>query len=221
MDGNGRWAQNRGLPRTEGHRRGVDVVKEIVKACIANNLEILSIWAFGSENWGRPIVEVNFLMDLFLQALKRELCELHEEGIRLCFTGNRVELDQELQDQMLDAETLTKCNPKLTLNVVFNYGGKWDIVEAAKQIALRVLDGELLPENLSEQMFATYLNTKDLPDPDLLIRTSGEQRISNFLLWQLAYTEFYFSEVLWPDFTRDNFEKALKSYSCRERRYGN
>ena len=220
MDGNGRWAENRGLPRSEGHRHGVDVVKTIVQACIANNINVLSVWAFGSENWGRPAAEVDFLMELFLQALSKELQELHAHGIRLRFTGNRSQLATALCEEMQRAEELTCNNKKLILNVVLNYGGKWDLVQVTKTLANQVLEKKIAVEDITEQLFAKHLNTGDLPDPDLFIRTSGEQRLSNFFLWQLAYSELYFSKVYWPDFTAADFEKALKSYSMRERRYG-
>ena len=220
MDGNGRWAESRGLPRSEGHRHGVDVVKKIVKECLANHIDVLSVWAFGSENWGRPAAEVEFLMELFLQALERELDELHEQNIQLRFTGNREQLSVMLQAQMQNAEDLTRDNTKLILNVVLNYGGKWDIVQATKKIAQQVLENKIDLQDINEELFARQLNTKDLPDPDLFIRTSGEQRISNFFLWQLAYSELYFANVHWPDFSVKDFELALQSYSSRDRRYG-
>jgi undecaprenyl diphosphate synthase len=220
MDGNGRWAESRGLPRSEGHRHGVGVVKNIVQACLKNQISVLSVWAFGSENWGRPAAEVNFLMDLFLQSLEKEQQELHEHGIRLRFTGNREQLSIVLREQMQRAEDLTCDNKKLILNVVLNYGGKWDIIQVTKQLATQVAAKSLAVDDITEQLFAQHLNTYGLPDPDLLIRTSGEQRISNFFLWQLAYSELYFSEVYWPDFTISDFEKALQAFSKRERRYG-
>lgn len=220
MDGNGRWAENRGLPRSEGHRVGVDVVKTIVKECVKKHINVLSVWAFGSENWSRPTAEVDFLMQLFVEALKRELDELCEEGVCLRFTGDRSQLSPELQAQMKTAEQLTVTNTKLTLNVVINYGGKWDIVQVAKKLASQVKEGSLSLDDINERTFAQLLDTYGLPDPDLFIRTSGEQRISNFFLWQLAYTELYFSPVSWPDFTASEFESALNSFGSRERRYG-
>jgi undecaprenyl diphosphate synthase len=220
MDGNGRWAERHGLPRSEGHRLGVDVVKTIVKDCVKKGIKVLSVWAFGSENWSRPIAEVDFLMQLFVEALKRELDELYAEGVCLRFTGDRSQLSIELQEQMKAAELLTNANSKLILNVVINYGGKWDIVQAAKKIASQVVEGELTLDDINEQTLMQLLNTHGLPDPDLFIRTSGEQRISNFFLWQLAYTELYFSPVCWPDFNVDEFENALLCFSSRERRFG-
>ncbi len=220
MDGNGRWAENRGLPRSEGHCAGVAVVKSVVKACIEKRINVLSIWAFGSENWARPEIEVNFLMELFVQALTREITELHQNGVSLRFTGNRLQLAPALREQMQMAEDLTMNNDRLILNVVINYGGKWDIVQAAKALAKRVADGEMSVEQIDEDAFAEQLNICDLPNPDLFIRTGGELRISNFFLWQLAYTELYFSEVFWPDFSAEELDKALACFSSRERRYG-
>lgn len=220
MDGNGRWAESQGLPRSEGHRAGVDVVKTMVKTCLAKKIPVLSVWAFGRENWARPVAEVDFLMQLFVEALKRELDELHENGVRLRFTGSRVELSAVLCEQMQWAEEKTYHNTALTLNVVMNYGGKWDIVEAAKTFAEQVARGTVQWSDLTESRFETLLATSDLPDPDLFIRTSGEQRLSNFFLWQLAYAELYFTEVAWPEFSITEFEKALHSFATRERRYG-
>lgn len=220
MDGNGRWAQSRGLLRVEGHRAGAEAVLAIVRSCIEHQIPVLSLFAFSSENWSRPEEEVTFLMQLFMEALNSEIEELHKSGISLRFTGDRSPLSPGLQEQMHNAETLTKNNTLLILNLVVNYGGKWDLIEAAKTIAKRVTAGELKIEAIDESAFALALSTADLPDPDLFIRTSGEQRISNFFLWQLAYAELYFSDVHWPDFNAEEFEKALASFSQRERRYG-
>ena len=220
MDGNGRWAESRGLPRSEGHCAGVDVVKTVVRACLKKHISVLSVWAFGSENWARPETDVSFLMQLFVTALTREINELHQNGIRLRFTGHRAQLLPALQAEMQAAESLTADNDQLVLNVVINYGGKWDIVEAAKTLASQVLDGRLLVEQIDENLFSQQLNTGDLPCPDLFIRTGGERRMSNFFLWQLAYTELYFSDVYWPDFTTSEFERALEWFGQRERRYG-
>lgn len=220
MDGNGRWAERCGLPRSEGHLAGVDVIKKIVNACKDRTIPVLSIWAFGSENWARPVAEVEFLMQLFVTALTRELDELHEKGVRLCFTGSRQELPIILQEWMQRSETKTCHNNQVTLNVVMNYGGKWDIVQAAKKIANNVLIGTMKLEDINEDTFAQELSAHHLPYPDLFIRTSGEQRISNFFLWQLAYTELYFSPLSWPEFTVDEFDRALESFGLRERRYG-
>ncbi len=221
MDGNGRWAENRNLPRAEGHRVGADTVKAIVECCLQKKIPILSLFAFSSENWSRPEVEVDFLMQLFIQSLEHQIQALHEQGVCLRFTGERSLLSSALRTKMQSAEALTANNQQLILNVVVNYSGKWDIVQAAKALAARVADGEILVEEINEISFGQHLNTGDLPDPDLFIRTSGEQRISNFFLWQLAYTELYFSDVQWPDFNTLEFEKALTAFSLRELRYGN
>ena len=220
MDGNGRWAENRGLERIEGHRAGVDAVRDVIQCCLKKKIAVLSLFAFSSENWARPAMEVDFLMQLFLNALKREIQELHQQGVRVRFSGDRSRLSNALCTEMHEAEDLTANNHHLTLNFALNYGGKWDIVQAAKVLAGRVADGVISIETIDEKVFEQLLNTFDLPDPDLFIRTSGEQRISNFFLWQLAYTELYFSEVNWPDFSVSEFEKVLASYSRRQRRYG-
>ncbi|OCH97200.1 polyprenyl diphosphate synthase [Legionella jamestowniensis] len=220
MDGNGRWAQNRGLLRVEGHRAGAEAVKTVIRCCLQHQIPVLSLFAFSSENWSRPETEVEFLMRLFIDALGREVQELHQHGICLRFTGDRAGLSVELQKQMQVAENLTVGNKRLILNVVVNYGGKWDIVQATKAIATRVATGELKIEAINEGVISETLSTHGLPEPDLFIRTSGEQRISNFFLWQLAYTELYFTETHWPDFTAEEFKKALANFSQRERRYG-
>jgi undecaprenyl diphosphate synthase len=220
MDGNGRWAQSRGLLRVEGHRAGVEAVKTVIRCCLQNQIPILSLFAFSSENWSRPVAEVEFLMQLFMNALGHEVQELHEHEVCLRFTGDRSGLSPKLQEQMRSAEKLTAHNERLTLNVVVNYGGKWDIVQATKALAKQVCAGQLKLEDINESLLNAALSTHDLPAPDLFIRTSGEQRISNFFLWQLAYTELYFTEVHWPDFTAEEFNKALTSFSRRERRYG-
>ncbi|KTD23835.1 undecaprenyl pyrophosphate synthetase [Legionella lansingensis] len=220
MDGNGRWAQNRGLLRVEGHRAGVETVKTVIRCCLQTQIPILSLFAFSSENWSRPENEVEFLMQLFIEALGHEVQELHQHGVCLRFTGDRTGLSQKLQEQMQSAEKLTTNNNRLILNVVVNYGGKWDIVQAVKAIAKQVCAGQLKLEDIDESLIGNALSTHDLPDPDLFIRTSGEQRISNFFLWQLAYTELYFTDIQWPDFTAEEFKKALTSFSLRERRYG-
>ncbi|MCA0402652.1 MAG: di-trans,poly-cis-decaprenylcistransferase [Proteobacteria bacterium] len=220
MDGNGRWAESRGLVRIEGHKAGVQAVKTIIRCCLESNIPILSLFAFSSENWSRPENEVEFLMQLFIDALHTELGELHQYGIRLRFTGNKAGLSDKLCDEMQKAESFTASNQKLILNIVVNYGGKWDILEAAKSIAKSVLDGHLDLNALTEADVAKALDTYGLPDPDLFIRTSGEQRISNFFLWQLAYTELYFTEKTWPEFDELEFQKALNNFGQRERRYG-
>jgi undecaprenyl diphosphate synthase len=220
MDGNGRWAENKGLPRYEGHRAGVNSVKTIVRACLQKNIPILSLFAFSSENWGRPEAEVEFLMQLFIQALAQELAELKQHGVALRFVGCRRALSKTLQQEMQQAETSTAMNDSLLLNVVINYGGRWDITQAVREIVNLALTDNLSPEDIDESLLAKHLSTHGVTDPDLFIRTGGEQRISNFFLWQMAYTELYFSPVFWPDFTSQEFEKALESFTQRERRYG-
>lgn len=220
MDGNGRWAENRGLPRIEGHKAGVESVKKIIQSCVSKKIFCLSLFAFSSENWSRPVEEVNFLMELFIESLRKEVDELNQHGIRMRFSGDRSVLSPALQKQMQEAEVLTAKNNQLILNVVVNYGGKWDLVSAAKKITQAVLQGKLSVDEINESNFVHYLDTEGLPDPDLFIRTSGELRISNFFLWQLAYTELYFSEVHWPDFDESALELALSSFHKRKRRFG-
>lgn len=220
MDGNGRWAESRGLIRIEGHKAGVEAVKKMITCCLEKKIGCLSLFAFSSENWSRPVEEVNFLMGLFLEALQKELPELNEHGIRMRFTGDRSALSAQLQQQMMEAEALTANNKQLILNVVVNYGGKWDILAAAKKMAAAALTGELSLDDVTEARFADFLDTADLPDPDLFIRTSGELRISNFYLWQLAYTELYFTDVYWPDFDEQQLDLALDAFSKRNRRFG-
>jgi len=220
MDGNGRWAENQGLPRIEGHKVGVESVRKMIRICMAKKVPCLSLFAFSSENWSRPAEEVNFLMELFIESLRKELVELNRNGIRMRFTGDRSILSPLLQEQMREAEATTANNTQFTLNLVVNYGGKWDIVTAVKKIAQAVVSGELALSDINEERFAHDLDTGDLPEPDLFIRTSGELRISNFFLWQLAYTELYFTDVHWPDFGEQEFELALASFSKRKRRFG-
>lgn len=220
MDGNGRWAENRGLPRVEGHKAGLESVKKIINCCLEKKIPCLSLFAFSSENWSRPMAEVNFLMELFLEALRKEINDLNHHGIRVRFTGDRQPLSQVLQSQMRDAEVLTRDNQHLILNVVVNYGGKWDIVTAAKKMFHAVSENKLALEEINETVFTQFLDTNGLPEPDLFIRTSGELRISNFFLWQMAYTELYFTEVHWPDFNEQELELALASFRKRARRFG-
>ena len=220
MDGNGRWAEHRGLERVEGHRVGVETVRTIIQFCAQKKIEVLSLFAFSSENWSRPTMEVDFLMQLFLQALTREIDEMHEQGIRVCFSGDRSQLSSVLRTEMQAAETKTALNQQLIVNFAINYGGKWDILQATKALALQLSTGEIALDAINEDLFSQALNTHGLPDPDLFIRTSGEQRISNFYLWQLAYTELYFSELYWPDFSPLEFEAILSWFSKRQRRFG-
>lgn len=220
MDGNGRWAESRNLPRIEGHKAGVESVKKMIRTCMTKKINCLSLFAFSSENWSRPVEEVSFLMELFMESLRKEVAELHEHGIRMRFTGDRSVLSPGLQQQMQEAESVTVNNKQLILNIVVNYGGKWDLVTAAKKITRAVSAGQLALDEINEACFAKYLDTDGLPDPDLFIRTSGELRISNFFLWQLAYTELYFTEVHWPDFGEAGLELALESFGKRKRRFG-
>ena len=220
MDGNGRWAESRQLPRMEGHRAGIETVKRVVQHCLKMNISTLSLFAFSLENWQRPEKEVTFLMQLFIQALEQEIETLNEHGVCLRFIGNREALSSKLQEQMCFAETLTRSNDRLNLNIAVNYSGKWDILQAAKRYASDMMSGKLVDKELDESYFARYLSNPELSEPDLFIRTSGEHRISNFFLWQLAYTELYFTNIHWPDFTEDELDKALASFNLRERRYG-
>ncbi|MCW8451674.1 isoprenyl transferase [Legionella quinlivanii] len=220
MDGNGRWAQQRGMHRVEGHRAGVDSVKTVIKCCLEKGVSVLSLFAFSSENWSRPEPEIEFLMQLFMNALNKEVNELHQNGIRLCFLGDREYLSAALCEEMKKAEELTVNNGKLLLNIAVNYGGRWDVVQAVQSIAKDVSCGKIKLEAINEVLVADYLNTRKIPDPDLFIRTSGEHRISNFFLWQIAYTELYFAPVSWPEFSSAEFEKAIESFSQRQRRYG-
>ena len=220
MDGNGRWARKRSLPRHAGHRAGVKSVRAIVENAARRGVEYLTLFAFSSENWRRPDEEVGMLMSLFLEALRREVAELHKNEVRLRFIGDRERLDHKLIEKIENAEALTAANTGLRLQVAVAYGGRWDIVEAARRVAARVAAGDLGVGDIDEATFAAELQLGTAPDPDLLIRTGGEQRISNFLLWNLAYAELWFSDVLWPDFSTAEFDAALAHYSQRQRRYG-
>jgi len=220
MDGNGRWARKRSLPRHAGHRSGVKSVREVVENSARYGVEYLTLFACGSENWRRPEEEVGMLMSLFLEALRREVADLHKNNVRLRFIGERECLDSKLNEKISNAEALTADNTGLRLQVAVAYGGRWDIVEAARSVASKVVSGEISPESIDEATFAAELQLGGAPDPDLLIRTGGEQRISNFLLWNLAYAELWFTDVLWPDFGQAEFEAALAYYSERQRRYG-
>lgn len=220
MDGNGRWAKQRGLPRFAGHKKGVDTVQEITRACSDLGIEALTVFAFSSENWNRPQDEVSRLMDLFLWVAKRETKKLHKEGVRLSVIGDRGPINSKLKQVIADAEALTKNNTGLKLVVALNYGGQWDILQATKSVCQKVKLGEIEPENIDNALFESVLSTSDLPPLDLFIRTSGEVRISNFLIWQLAYAELYFTDVFWPDFTKEELYKALQHFAGRERRYG-
>ncbi len=220
MDGNGRWAEQRGYPRVLGHRRGATALRATVRACIERGVRVLTVFAFSSENWRRPSSEVGALMQLFVQSLRREVRRLHEAGVRLRFVGERGRFEPALQARMAEAEALTAGNERMTLVVAVNYGGRWDIAQAARALAEEVAAGRLAPEAVDEVALARHLALGDLPEPDLLIRTGGEQRVSNFLLWQLAYAELYFTPVLWPDFNAAEIDRAIAWYARRERRFG-
>lgn len=217
MDGNGRWAKQRFMPRVAGHQRGVEALREVVKACRELGVGYLTVFAFSSENWRRPADEVSFLMSLFLKMLEREVAKLHQNNIRLKIIGDRSRFDDKLRQTMLDAEQLTANNDGLTLTIAANYGGRWDVMHAV-QAMLR--DHPHLTQSFTEEDLQPYLSMSDAPEPDLFIRTGGEQRISNFMLWQLAYTELYFTDTLWPAFDRAELDKAIASYQQRERRFG-
>ncbi len=220
MDGNGRWAKQRFLPRIAGHKAGVDAVRNTVKYCAEKHIEVLTLFAFSSENWRRPEQEVNFLMDLFIMVLEREVKKLHKQNIQLRIVGDRARFDKKLLLQMEKAEALTQNNTGLKLIVAANYGGQWDVTEACRKIAVEVEQGKLTSAEISSDVIQARLATAGIPEPDLFIRTSGEQRISNFMIWQLAYSELYFSDALWPDFDANELDKALAFYASRERRYG-
>jgi undecaprenyl diphosphate synthase len=220
MDGNGRWARSRGLPRVAGHRKGVERLRDMVSACIEHGVACLTLFAFSSENWRRPREEVGLLKDLFAQALEREVARLHGNGIRFRVIGEYDAFGEKIARAVREAEELTRDNRRMTLTIAANYGGRWDIARAAAELARRVAAGELKPEDITPETLEPHLSLADLPEPDLFIRTGGEQRISNFLLWQLAYTELYFTPVLWPEFDRTQFDLALASYASRQRRFG-
>lgn len=220
MDGNGRWAQRRHLPRVAGHRAGLDVVRKIVKACGERGIEVLSLFAFSSENWRRPQAEISYLMELFLNALDREAGKLHKNNIRLRVIGDASQFNDDLRAHIDKAQRLTENNTGLTLVIAAGYGGRWDIVQAVQQMAAKIASGDLSASAITADQLAQYLSCQDLPDPELLIRTSGEQRISNFLIWQLAYTELYFTDALWPDFNVEMLDLALAEFAGRQRRFG-
>ena len=220
MDGNGRWAKKRGLPRSVGHKKGAETVKEITRAAGEMGVKYLTLYAFSTENWQRPAEEVETLMGLLREYLKSDLKELQENGVRIIFIGERSMLPADIVESMSKLEEETIGNDKMTLCVALSYGSRQEIVQAARKIAVLVKRGDIAPEDVDAKMFAGLLYTKDIPDPDLVIRTSGEQRVSNYLLWQIAYAEFYFTDVLWPDFDRRCLEDIIKNFNARERRYG-
>jgi undecaprenyl diphosphate synthase len=220
MDGNGRWAARRGLPRIEGHRRGVEALRRIVKAAIELNIAYLTIYSFSSENWRRPAQEVGDLFGLLRIFVRRDLADLHTRSVRVRFIGSREGLPADIGDLLSEAENLTRDNDGLTLVVAFNYGARQEILGAARALAAAAAGGRIEPGAIDEASFERVLDTRGIPDPDLLIRTSGEQRLSNFLLWQLAYAELVFTPVLWPDFDRAALEAAITEFRSRVRRFG-
>ncbi|HAG73585.1 MAG TPA: di-trans,poly-cis-decaprenylcistransferase [Gammaproteobacteria bacterium] len=221
MDGNNRWAKAHGLAAKAGHRRGAEVARNIVNACIDSDISFLTLFAFSSENWLRPTEEVQGLMALFLLVLKRkEIKQFHDKNVRIKFIGNRNSFSEKLQKNMASVEALTLNNTGLTVVVAADYGGRWDVAEAAKAVALKALNKEFVVADIDSQMIAEHLSLSPLPDPDLCIRTGGERRISNFLLWQFAYTELYFTDCFWPDFSNGELELALRDYAQRQRRFG-
>lgn len=220
MDGNGRWAKQRHQPRFLGHRAGVKAVENIVKHCASLGVSALSLFAFSSENWRRPSKEVTLLMELFALALKQQVKRLHKNNIRLQIIGDISKFSTSLQKQIEQAQELTANNTGLVINVAANYGGQWDITQAVQRVAIEVQSGHLKAKEITEELIAAQLSTSSISDPDLFIRTGGEQRVSNFMLWQMAYTEFYFSDTLWPDFDPKQLDIAIESFSHRERRFG-
>lgn len=220
MDGNGRWAKARHRPRSFGHNAGRKAVRDIIEGCVRQGVSVLTLFAFSSENWQRPEEEVSALMALFLRALDKEVDELHAQGVRLRFVGQLEAFDSGLRERMLKAMAHTADNQRLHLNIAVNYGGRWDIVQAARQAALAVSRGELAPEAINEACLGQWISLAELPPLDLFIRTGGERRISNFLLWQVAYAELYFTDTLWPDFDQTSLATAIEDYARRERRYG-
>lgn len=220
MDGNGRWAKARSLPKFAGHKKGADAVRGIVEACCDLDIKYLTLYAFSSENWNRPIEEINDLMGLLKLYLKKEIAELHEKNIRIRFIGSRDRLGKNILKLIEDAEVKTKDNDKLTLTLALSYGAQEEIVNATKMIAEKVKAGTLDPEDIDATEFSANLYTADFPEPDMIIRTSGEQRLSNFMLWQAAYAEFVFQDVYWPDYTKETLCDAIDEYYKRDRRYG-
>jgi len=220
MDGNGRWATARSLPRTEGHRRGMEALRRTIKEALVLGVEYLTIFSFSSENWTRPIEEVNSLMGLLKRFIHRDLAELHRQGVRVVMIGDRLNVPKDILSLIEDSEELTKDNDSLTLVVAFNYGARDEIVRAISKLVTDVKAGSVEPDTITSDMISDYLDTAGIPDPDLIIRSSGEQRLSNFLLWQSAYTEFVFTETLWPDFDAASLQAAIGQYQKRERRFG-
>ena len=220
MDGNGRWAKMRGLSRASGHRAGVESTQKVIKACAEKGIEVLTLFAFSSENWRRPQKEVNHLLDLFLRTLKSEINKLHENGIQFLVIGDICAFSPKLREMIQQAQQKTQHNTGLKLVIAVNYGGRWDLTQAMQRIAQRIENNELSAQDVTEALIQSEVSLGHLPEPDLFIRSSGEQRISNYLLWQLAYTELYFPNTLWPDFDESSLEDALRFYAQRQRRFG-
>ncbi len=220
MDGNGRWAHQHLLPRYMGHRAGVKAVRRVVESCKDRGIEVLTLFAFSSENWRRPGDEVGLLMDLFVRTLKKEVETLKRNGVQLRFIGDRSAFNKKLRELIDMAEVYTRENTELVLVIAANYGGHWDITQTMRKLAHRVKEGSLQPEEISQELISGEISLADLPSPDLFIRTGGEQRVSNFLLWQLAYTELYFTDTLWPDFNEQALDAAIQSFRKRQRRFG-
>ena len=220
MDGNGRWAKTKGKPRVFGHKSGVTSVREVTEVAAELGIQYLTLYAFSTENWSRPTLEVSALMTLLVETVKRELSSLNKNNIKLQAIGDLSKLPEKTRKTLLEGIEQTKENTRMTLILALNYSSRWEIVEASKKIAQQVIKGNLLIENINEEVFSDNLTTKDIPDPELMIRTSGEHRISNYLLWQAAYAELYFTSVLWPDFRKDHFYEAILDFQGRERRFG-
>jgi len=220
MDGNGRWAKKRKRPRSAGHQAGLKALRKTIRHCVRLGVRTLTVFAFSSENWNRPAGEVSRLMEIFLKALDKEVQELHQNGVCVRFIGDLTAFKPNLQARMSAAQSLTAGNDRLVANVAVNYGGRWDITQAAKRMASAVVEGYVSLAEVNEKQLGHYMALADSPDPDLLIRTGGEMRISNFLLWQSAYTELYFTAVLWPDFDETSLDEAIAAFQSRERRYG-
>jgi undecaprenyl diphosphate synthase len=220
MDGNGRWAKQRGQLRIAGHKAGVATLRNIVRECASRKIEALTVYAFSSENWKRPGAEVSRLFELFMTSLKKEVDELHKNNIRLRFIGDLKVFPANLQTQIAKATKKTEQNTGLQFTVAINYGGRWDITNAFRRLAIEIEAGRVTPDEIDEALITSYVSLSDVPEPDLFIRTGGEMRISNYLLWQTAYTELYFTECLWPDFDNKEFDAALSWYAGRERRFG-
>lgn len=220
MDGNGRWAQKRNMPRAMGHRQGVESLREIVEACLELGIKILTVYAFSTENWKRPKEEVDILMNLLVEYLQKEISSLDEQGVRIHPIGEISRLPLPAIRELEKAQAKTKDNDRLILNIALNYGGRAELVQAVKEIAGLLTEGKIQPDEITEETISNHLATRGMPDPDLLIRPSGEYRISNFLLWQIAYTEFWITDTLWPDFRKEHLLEAIRAYQKRERRFG-